>query len=236
MKRASVVLLLTYCCSALAVNDYVSTQSELTHSLLERYDRHIKPDHKVNVSVNLYLRYIKEVDSVSGSMEYQLTFRQKWSDSRLSFNENPDAVNVNFLTLISGEEKQIWVPDTFFRNELEAKIHNTMVPNEYIRVYPNGDVLQSVRLTLKTTCGFNSPKTEFICPVQIASYGWTAEDVVYTWTDKPIMVAKELRIKDFSLDKYMTDYCNVKTSTGEYSCLNAEFRFTPVGFGGVCNN
>ena len=46
------------------------------------------------------------------------------------------------------------------------------------------------RLTLKTTCGYNGPKTEFICPVQIASYGWTAEDVEYTWTDKPIMVAK----------------------------------------------
>ena len=43
--------------------------------------------------------------------------------------------------------KTNWTDD-IFRNELEAKIHNTMVPNEYIRVYPNGDVLQSVRFKI----------------------------------------------------------------------------------------
>ena len=37
------------------------------------------------------------------------------------------------------------MPDTFFRNEKEAKFHDIIQPNLYVRVFPNGDVLYSIR-------------------------------------------------------------------------------------------
>ena len=40
------------------------------------------------------------------------------------------------------------MPDTFFRNEKEAKKHEIIVPNVYVRIYPNGDILYSIRYTI----------------------------------------------------------------------------------------
>ena len=40
------------------------------------------------------------------------------------------------------------MPDTFFRNEKEAKFHDIIQPNLYVRVFPNGDVLYSIRVSV----------------------------------------------------------------------------------------
>ena len=37
------------------------------------------------------------------------------------------------------------MPDTFFRNEKEARFQKILDPNLYIRVFPDGDVLYSIR-------------------------------------------------------------------------------------------
>ena len=42
---------------------------------------------------------------------------------------------------------QVWMPDTFFRNEKDAKFHDIIQPNLYVRVFPNGDVLYSIRVS-----------------------------------------------------------------------------------------
>lgn len=39
------------------------------------------------------------------------------------------------------------MPDTFFRNEKDAKFHDIIQPNLYVRVFPNGDVLYSIRVS-----------------------------------------------------------------------------------------
>ena len=41
---------------------------------------------------------------------------------------------------------KVWMPDTFFRNEKEGQFHNIIQPNLYVRVFPNGDVLYSIRV------------------------------------------------------------------------------------------
>ena len=37
------------------------------------------------------------------------------------------------------------MPDTFFRNEKIGAFHNILTPNLYIRIFPDGDVLFSIR-------------------------------------------------------------------------------------------
>ena len=44
------------------------------------------------------------------------------------------------------DAKKVWMPDTFFRNEKIGRFHNILLPNLYVRVFPNGDVLYSIRL------------------------------------------------------------------------------------------
>ena len=41
------------------------------------------------------------------------------------------------------------MPDTFFRNEKIARFHKILAPNLYIRVFPDGDVLYSIRWQLR---------------------------------------------------------------------------------------
>ena len=43
------------------------------------------------------------------------------------------------------DASKVWMPDTFFRNEKIGAFHNILTPNLYIRVYPDGDVLYSIR-------------------------------------------------------------------------------------------
>ena len=49
----------------------------------------------------------------------------------------------NYLTLT--DPKKVWMPDTFFRNEKVGHFHAILVNNAYVRVFPGGDVLYSIR-------------------------------------------------------------------------------------------
>ena len=72
-------------------------------------------------------------------------FRQFWRDPRLKYLS---AHGLEMIVL-SGEQKTncpIWVPDTFFVNENTAHVHQQTVPNEYTKIFHNGDVLVSQRL------------------------------------------------------------------------------------------
>ena len=53
------------------------------------------------------------------------------------------SAKIKYLTMT--DAKKVWMPDTFFRNEKEGRFHNILVPNVYIRIFPNGDVLYSIR-------------------------------------------------------------------------------------------
>ena len=65
-------------------------------------------------------------------------------DPRLRYS--PDS-STSYLLLPSRDS--VWTPDTFFRNELEAKRHRVMKDNFYVKVFPDGQVLTSDRLGCK---------------------------------------------------------------------------------------
>ena len=45
--------------------------------------------------------------------------------------------------------KQIWVPDTFFVNEKIARFHAATQENQFLRITHRGEILRSMRLTVK---------------------------------------------------------------------------------------
>ena len=89
--------------------------------------------------------------------EMQLTFRQEWLDPRLNFGRFGKVAN--FINLPPGlmfqsaaaaniiiVDYDIWMPDTFFQNELSAERHKIDTENSLIRVLPDGSVMYSTRL------------------------------------------------------------------------------------------
>ena len=114
--------------------------------------------------VNLFIRSFAKIDDVKMEYSVQITFRQKWSDDRLTYKHklghgdmqseslaenrrSTDSIlisgRIKYLTMT--DAKKVWMPDTFFRNEKEGRFHNILVPNVYIRIFPDGYVLYSIR-------------------------------------------------------------------------------------------
>ncbi|GBP11635.1 Glutamate-gated chloride channel [Eumeta japonica] len=156
---------------------------------------------------------------------YVLTFREQWLDERLKFNNLGG--RLKYLTLT--EANRVWMPDLFFSNEKEGHFHNIIMPNVYIRIFPNGNVLYSIRISLTLSCPMNLklyPLDKQTCSLRMASYGWTTDDLVFLWKEgDPVQVVKNLHLPRFTLEKFLTDYCNSKTNTGEYSCLKVDLLF-----------
>ena len=50
---------------------------------------------------------------------------------------------IRYLTMT--DATRIWMPDTFFRNEKIGAFHTILQPNLYIRIFPDGTVLYSIR-------------------------------------------------------------------------------------------
>ena len=50
---------------------------------------------------------------------------------------------LKYLTMT--ETGRVWMPDTFFQNEKLGHFHDIIVPNVYIRIFPTGRVLYSIR-------------------------------------------------------------------------------------------
>ena len=50
---------------------------------------------------------------------------------------------LKYLTLT--DASRVWMPDLFFANEKEGHFHNIIMPNVYIRIFPDGSVLYSIR-------------------------------------------------------------------------------------------
>uniref|UniRef100_A0A182M738 Glutamate-gated chloride channel n=1 Tax=Anopheles culicifacies TaxID=139723 RepID=A0A182M738_9DIPT len=155
----------------------------------------------------------------------QLTFREQWLDERLKFDDIGG--RLKYLTLT--EANRVWMPDLFFSNEKEGHFHNIIMPNVYIRIFPYGSVLYSIRISLTLACPMNLklyPLDRQVCSLRMASYGWTTADLVFLWKEgDPVQVVKNLHLPRFTLEKFLTDYCNSKTNTGEYSCLKVDLLF-----------
>ncbi|XP_063592605.1 glutamate-gated chloride channel-like [Penaeus indicus] len=197
------------------------------------YDRKIRPS-SVNkeqkgdfttVVINIMIRSINKIDDYHMEYSVHMTFREQWNDDRLNYTNKGD--RINYLTLT--ETDKIWMPDLFFKNEKTGHFHDIILPNRYIRIYPNGDVLYSIRISMTLSCPMNLklyPLDTQVCRLLMASYGWTTDDLLFLWEDnEPIQVTKNLYLPRFTFEHFVPAYCNSKTNTGEYSCLQVNLIF-----------
>ncbi|KAK7813787.1 hypothetical protein U0070_003696, partial [Myodes glareolus] len=101
--------------------------------------------------------------------EYQIDifFAQTWTDSRLRFNST-----MKILTLNSNMVGLIWIPDTIFRNSKTAEAHWITTPNQLLRIWNDGKILYTLRLTINAECQLqlhNFPMDAHACPLTFSS-------------------------------------------------------------------
>uniref|UniRef100_A0A452UDW3 GABA(C) receptor n=1 Tax=Ursus maritimus TaxID=29073 RepID=A0A452UDW3_URSMA len=148
-----------------------------------------------------------------------------WKDERLSF---PSTTNKS-MTFDHRLIKKIWVPDIFFVHSKRSFIHDTIVENLMLRVYPDGNVLFSLRITVSATCFMDFsrfPLDTQNCSLELESYAYNEEDLMLYWkqgnkslnTDEHISLS-QFFIEDFSASSGFAFY----SSTGWYNRLFINF-------------
>ena len=196
------------------------------------YDRRVRPNYggiPVTVGVTLYILSIGDLSEKFMDFTFDMYFRQYWSDPRLSFDK--DQFGIEKLVVGAEYIKLIWVPDTFFVNEKIALFHDATTENQFLRITDKGEVLRSIRLTVKATCPMNLqnfPLDSQMCTVEIESFGYTMADLKYGWNDgeKSVRMSPDLQLPQFNVLGHRQRLVEVSLSSGNYSRLLADVIFT----------
>nr|XP_047928880.1 gamma-aminobutyric acid receptor subunit gamma-1 isoform X4 [Anser cygnoides] len=166
---------------------------DVTHildSLLQGYDNKLRPDIGVRTTVietDVYVNSIGPVDPINMEYTIDIIFAQTWYDSRLKFNSS-----MKVLMLNSNMVGKIWIPDTFFRNSRKSDAHWITTPNRLLRIWSDGRVLYTLRLTINAECYLqlhNFPMDEHSCPLEFSSYGYPRNEIEYKWKKTSVEVA-----------------------------------------------
>uniref|UniRef100_A0A914ULX6 Neurotransmitter-gated ion-channel ligand-binding domain-containing protein n=1 Tax=Plectus sambesii TaxID=2011161 RepID=A0A914ULX6_9BILA len=211
--------------------------SDVLEKLFKNYDDSLHPmawqsadnndlSKAANITVNMFIRHLKINHD---RYEIQLTLRQEWVDPRLNFGRFGKVAN--YINVPPNYD--IWMPDTFFQNELSAVRHKIDDDNVLVRLGPNGHVTYSTRLSLVVLCEQDFlayPLDEQQCKLRLASYGHVQESVHYDWrSNDPIQYGTSRTQKwlnDLDLvDAVPIDCPTQVTSTGTYSCLQVALNF-----------
>uniref|UniRef100_A0A673LX20 Gamma-aminobutyric acid receptor subunit beta-4-like n=1 Tax=Sinocyclocheilus rhinocerous TaxID=307959 RepID=A0A673LX20_9TELE len=214
-------------CSTSTGNTGISVAKTTVDKLLKGYDIRLRPDFGgppviVGMSIN-----IASIDSISEvNMDYTITmyFQQSWRDKRLAYSEM--ALN---LTLDNRVADQLWLPDTYFLNDKKSFLHGVTVKNRMIRLHPDGTVLYGLRITTTAACMMDLrryPLDEQNCTLEIESYGYTTDDIVFFWQggDNAVTGVDKLELPQFSIVELRLVSREVRFTTGSYPRLSLSFR------------
>ena len=161
MKELLIVLLMLYLNNYIPLSEGMMKDQEdaeaavnisaILNQFMVGYDKRVRPNYggiPVTVGVSLYILSIGDLSEKFMDFTFDMYFRQFWHDPRLSFDKRP-----NLEKLVVGAEyiKLIWVPDTFFVNEKVALFHQATTENQFLRITYAGDILRSIRLTIKAS-------------------------------------------------------------------------------------
>ncbi|MBN3303409.1 GBRB4 protein, partial [Amia calva] len=157
--------------------------------------------------------------------DYTITmyFQQSWRDKRLAYTE----LSLN-LTLDNRVADHLWLPDTYFLNDKKSFLHGVTVKNRMIRLHPDGTVLYGLRITTTAACMMDLrryPLDQQNCTLEIESYGYTTDDIVFFWQggDSAVTGVDKLELPQFSIVELQLVSREVSFITGSYPRLSLSF-------------
>uniref|UniRef100_A0A3Q0R6R3 Uncharacterized protein n=1 Tax=Amphilophus citrinellus TaxID=61819 RepID=A0A3Q0R6R3_AMPCI len=226
------MFLLTRSANADAATDSFQTNitlfTRILDSLLDGYDNRLRPglgDRVTEVKTNIYVTSFGPVSDTDMEYTIDVFFRQSWKDERLKFH-GP----MNILPLNNLMASKIWTPDTFFHNGKKSVAHNMTMPNKLLRIKDDGTLLYTMRLTVHAECPMHLedfPMDSHSCPLKFGSYAYTISEVTYAWTrnasESVVVEGESSRLNQYDLLGQTVGQETIKSSTGEYTVMTAEF-------------
>ncbi|XP_041050523.1 gamma-aminobutyric acid receptor subunit gamma-2-like [Carcharodon carcharias] len=206
---------------------YESDVTLILNNLLEGYDNKLRPDIGVKptiIGTDMYINSIGPVNAINMEYTIDIFFAQTWYDRRLKFNSTMKVLRLN-----SNMVGKIWIPDTFFRNSKKADAHWITTPNRMLRIWNDGRILYTLRLTIDAECQLqlhNFPMDEHSCPLVFSSYGYPKDEIIYQWARYHSIIFGEprfWRLYQFAFLGLRNTTDLVRTTSGDYVVMSVYF-------------
>ncbi|XP_044748549.1 glycine receptor subunit alpha-2 isoform X1 [Coccinella septempunctata] len=207
--------------SGLTINDIMPEDPN-------NYDK-MRPPKKNGMPTTVYFHVtVMGLDSIDeGSMTYaaDIFFAQTWKDYRLRLPEN---MTTEYRLLEVDWLKNMWRPDSYFKNAKSVTFQTMTIPNHYMWLYRDKTILYMVKLTLRLSCAMNFmiyPHDTQECKLQMESLSHTTADMIFQWDpDVPLVVDKNIELPQLALVENHTADCTQVYSTGNFTCLEVVFQ------------
>uniref|UniRef100_A0A8C7A4A9 GABA(C) receptor n=1 Tax=Neovison vison TaxID=452646 RepID=A0A8C7A4A9_NEOVI len=179
----------------------------------------------IPVGVDVQVESLDSISEVDMDFTMTLYLRHYWKDERLAF---PSTSNKS-MTFDGRLVKKIWVPDVFFVHSKRSFIHDTTTDNIMLRVFPDGHVLYSMRITVTAMCNMDFshfPLDSQTCSLELESYAYTDEDLMLYWKngDESLKTDEKISLSQFLIQKFhTTSRLAFYSSTGWYNRLYINF-------------
>ncbi|XP_005377805.1 PREDICTED: gamma-aminobutyric acid receptor subunit rho-2 [Chinchilla lanigera] len=179
----------------------------------------------IPVGVDVQVESLDSISEVDMDFTMTLYLRHYWKDERLAF---PSTSNKS-MTFDGRLVKKIWVPDVFFVHSKRSFIHDTTTDNIMLRVFPDGQVLYSMRITVTAMCNMDFshfPLDSQTCSLELESYAYTDEDLMLYWKngDESLKTDEKISLSQFLIQKFhTTSRLAFYSSTGWYNRLYINF-------------
>jgi hypothetical protein len=155
-------------------------EQALIASLLNGYNKNIRPEEQVSVFISASLQQIIASDEKQQEMTSSSFISQMWLDLRLSWT--PDNSNHN-ISVVMLPTKSLWIPDTMILNSADANGYLTASDYSSTSVAYTGLVyLILPALTVKTRCDLFVQKFPFdrqICSINLTSCSHGMNRILY---------------------------------------------------------
>lgn len=174
------------------------------------------------VQTNILIRSMGPISELD--MEYSMDcyFRQYWRDQRLSFLGPIKSLSLSIKML-----ERIWRPDTYFYNGKNSYVHTITVPNKLLRISQDGDILYSMRLTIKAKCPMelrSFPMDRQSCPLILGSYAYTSKELIYQWQNEAsVNFVPGMTLSQFDLMSFPYRNFTIRRREGDFSVLQVSF-------------
>ncbi|CAF1053609.1 unnamed protein product, partial [Brachionus calyciflorus] len=194
-KFVSIILLIN-------INYIVCLTDEelITKQILNGYVKQQTPSESLNLTMDLNLRQILNVDVPLQTITTSSLITLTWFDTRLKWNST-DFNNINSVILKAG---QIWLPEINVINSADSDGHLKIADTENMIVFSSGKIQIFLNTILKTRCVMNVlkfPYDEHTCDIRIS-----------TWDLSSQILNQDLKL---SSDFFLNPVWNVKKLTGK---------------------
>ncbi|XP_045851521.1 gamma-aminobutyric acid receptor subunit epsilon isoform X2 [Meles meles] len=200
--------------------------THILNSILNNYDHKLRPgigEKPTVVTVELSVNTLGPISILDMEYTIDITFCQTWYDERLRYNGSFESFVLN-----GDMVSQLWIPDTFFRNSKRTQEHAITMPNQMARIYKDGKVLYTIRMTIDAGCLLHMlkfPMDSHSCPLSFSSFSYPESEMIYKWEDFKLEINEKNSWKLFQFD-----FIGVTNTTETISTPAGDFMVTTLFF------